>query len=103
MAQQDFLTRLAEQIIILAGLGPLTDEQKKQYLPTLVSLLEERIGLELMPLLDESGQERFAKLAGDQGTTAQSWQEFWSTHVPDFEERMMNMAGEFIKHGRSVA
>lgn len=103
MAQQDFLWQLAEKIIDLSGLGPLTEEQQRQYIPSLVSLLEERIGLELMPQLSDEQEKQFTMLATNDETSPEAWRDFWYQAVPNFEEQVMKIVGDFIALGRSIA
>ncbi len=64
----------------------LTEEQQTMYIPQLLSQVELRLGLELLPKLNELQKNQFAAMTNDTHTTADEWREFWIASVPTFEE-----------------
>ena len=101
MSQTSFLSQLAEQILA-QNFGALSAEQKRQYTPTLTALLEERIGIELLPKLNDEQTEQFVDLAEAEQTTPEEWHNFWSAAVPNFEDAMARIVGEVAAEARGV-
>lgn len=101
MPQTPFLTQVAERVLA-TGFDELTDAQKEQYVPTLASLIEERIGIELLPKLNEEQTEQFVDLVENEKTTPGEWRDFWSAAVPSFEEVVAGIVGEFVQAAANV-
>jgi len=101
MPQTSFLAQVAEQILA-QNFGALSAEQKQQYTPTLVALLEERVGIELLPKLNDAQTEQFVDLAESEQTTPAEWHNFWSAAVPNFEDAMARIVGEVAAEARGV-
>lgn len=95
MPQTDFLEEFVIKILDESGLD-LNDEQKKIYIPQIQSLLEERIGLVLMPKLSEEDREQFFKLVEDD-VSAEDWTNFWTASIPNFEEELKNILTKFAE------
>lgn len=87
-AQFDFLTEYVLQLLEDNGLGDLTEEQRNAYVPQLLSQLEERIGLQLLPTLSDEDKQSFVALIQNESASAEDWQTFWHNAVPDFEAQM---------------
>lgn len=77
------------------GFGVLSDEQMKQYAPTLAALIEERIGIELLPKLNEAQTKQMMDLTENEQTTPKAWHDFWVAARPNFEEVVAGIVGEF--------
>src|SRR3989344_8282873 len=92
MPQTSFLAQVAEQILA-QNFGALSAEQKQQYTPTLVALLEERVGIELLPKLNDAQTEQFVDLAENDKTTPAEWRGFLSGAGPDFVDGMARGGG----------
>ena len=101
MPQTSFLAQVAEQILA-QNFGALSAEQKQQYTPTLTALLEERVGIELLPKLNDAQTEQFVDLAENDKTTPAEWRDFWSAAVPNFEDEMARIVGEVAAEARGV-
>ena len=96
----DFFTGYVEDVLAKTDIGELSAEQKNVYIPQLVALLEERVGLELVPKLNEARMKQFAELVGKETTPAE-WGSFWQTAVPNFSEEMKKILASFagqVKH-----
>lgn len=97
MAQATFLASFVEEALANSGLGKLTSEQKRQYVPQITALLEERIGLELLPKLSDTQMEDFAEMAANESATAEEWKAFWEKNIPNFEGEMKRILTDFTK------
>jgi RimJ/RimL family protein N-acetyltransferase len=95
MAQATFLAGFVEEAIAQSGIGNLSEEQKKYYIPQITALLEERIGLELLPKLSDKQMEDFAEMAASDAATAEQWKAFWEKNIPNFDEEMKRILADF--------
>ncbi len=93
--QQDVLEQFILKLLADNGLGNITDDQRAIYVPKLLSQLEQRIGIELMPKLSEPHLDKFSALIDDTQTTPETWQAFWHEAVPDFEQALQDIMEEF--------
>ncbi len=93
--QQDFLSQYIERVLSLVGLSDVTDAQKQTYVPQLSAQLEQRMGLELMPQLDQEQLAEFSRLLSDMHGSAEDWQTFWKSAVPNYEEQVERILQEF--------
>ncbi len=98
---QDFFTGYVEELLVKSDIGELTAEQKNVYIPQLVGLLEERVGLELTPKLDEARMKQFAELV-DAETSPDTWSKFWQGAVPNFQEELKRILGDFAGQVKSI-
>jgi hypothetical protein len=97
MANTSFLAGFIEEMLSASGFSHLSDEQKAYYIPQMTALLEERIGLELLPKLSDAQMEEFAQLAAGGKATAEEWKMFWGKNIPNFEEEMKRILTAFAK------
>jgi hypothetical protein len=93
--QFDFLKSFILKLLENNGLGDITEEQREMYVPKLLSQLEQRIGIEMMPKLSEEGLDNFSKLIDDSKTTPEIWQAFWYKSIPNFEEELKTILEAF--------
>ena len=87
MAQEDFLEQYVEQILVDAQVN-LTQEQKATYVPQLTGLLQQRIGMDLVPQLTPEQLDAFTNMIQSGQTDAGQWQTFWQQTLPNFEEEL---------------
>ena len=99
MPQTSFLAQVAEQILA-QNFGALSAEQKQQYTPTLVALLEERVGIELLPKLNDAQTEQFVDLV--EGAPQTVKEGVPKAAVPNFEDEMARIVGEVAAEARGV-
>ena len=83
--QYSFLEEYIMDVLKQNGLGKLTEENRKKYLPQLSTEAERQIGLALMPKLNEQNAVEFAKMMEKSENSPEVWQKFWRDAVPDYE------------------
>ena len=84
--QFDFLRQYIEQLLDDSGaFNSLTEETRGEYIPQFVAEAERRIGLSVLPELDEEGALRFKVLVEDEKTTDEEMQQFWKDAVPNLD------------------
>lgn len=91
-----FYLNITENILRQGGFGELSEAQMKQYTPSIAALLEERIGIELLPKLNDKQTEQLVDLVENSATTDQAWRDFWVAAVPNFAAEMERIVGEFM-------
>ena len=102
-SQIDFLAGYIEALFQQLGFSELSEEQKNVYIPRFTALLEERIGLELLPQLDEMQLDRFVELIDKRELSdAQTWSEFWHGAITNFDEKVGNILKEFSLSAKSL-
>lgn len=98
--QLDFLIDFILTLLENNGIA-LTESQKKMYVPQLLAQVEARLGLQLLPKLNDAQKEKLAKLTNDKKTTPGEWKKFWYA-VPGFEEDIKSVLTDFaakVKQG----
>ncbi|PIR74559.1 MAG: hypothetical protein COU35_01615 [Candidatus Magasanikbacteria bacterium CG10_big_fil_rev_8_21_14_0_10_47_10] len=85
--QVDFLGEYIVQLLQENDMK-LSEEQMNFYVPQLLSQLEQRIGIELLPTLDTEKMDAFSQLLDRPAATTEEWQEFWYMAVPNFDEKI---------------
>lgn len=85
--QVDFLSDYIVQLLQENDMQ-LTEQQMNFYVPQLLSQLEQRIGMELLPKLDEEKMDAFSRLLDRPAATTEEWQEFWYMAVPKFDDEI---------------
>lgn len=93
--QNDFLHQYIEQVLTQIGITNLSDEQKQSYFPQLAAQLEQRMGLELMPKLNQEQLGQFARLLDNMHTSPEDWNSFWHEAIPDYEDQLHRILQEF--------
>ena len=95
---EDYIIQVLEQ----SGLGELTEENKKKYLPQLIAKAEYQIGLALVPKLNDKDAEVFAQMMDNGKATPKQWQEFWYGAVPSFDEVVQKVLVNFGKQCKEL-
>jgi hypothetical protein len=90
----DFLTGYVLQLFEEHGLSDLTEEQKQLYVPQLLSHVERRIGIVLLPKLSDEDRETFVSFTNKEASQ-EEWKTFWYEAIPTFEEDVKNVLTEF--------
>ncbi|TAN33845.1 hypothetical protein EPN28_01240 [Patescibacteria group bacterium] len=80
----------------------LTAEQKKIYVPQILAQVELRLGLKLLPLLNEKQKDKFVKLMNHDKTTPTEWSDFWHESVPTFDEDVQTVLMEFAEKVKTI-
>lgn len=80
----------------------LNDEQKKVYVPQIMAQVEMRLGLKLLPQLNEKQTERFVKMSNNAGTTPEEWSKFWHECLPNFESEVKEVLAVFTEKTKQM-
>lgn len=87
MAHQfDFLESFIHNVLDEAGFEEMTESTRAQFVPMFVAEAERRLGLALLPSLDDNQAKQLADLANDEKTSPEDLAKFWQESVPNFEE-----------------
>ena len=100
--QFNFLTEYLQTLIEELGLTAATDEQKKRYIPILQSQLEERIGLELLPKLNDEGLDTFTQMINKGNSTAEEWSTFWKNSIPHFQDEVERILRDYAQEAKQI-
>jgi len=84
------------------GFPEITEEQKKVYVPRLLSHLEQRIGIEMLPKLSDQHVDSFSTLIDNPETSIGDWQKFWYESIPNFAEELQRILDSFSKDVKEV-
>ena len=87
-AQQfDFLRAYIEKIIDESGaFDSLSEDTRDEFIPQFVAEAERRIGIAVMPELNEASAKEFTAMLESESTTADQLQTFWQTNVPELDK-----------------
>jgi hypothetical protein len=96
----DFISGFVENL--LDSTGDLTADQKLYYVPQVTALLEERIGLTMLPLIPEQFHEKYTELLASETATAEEWKTFWEMAVPNFQDELQNILVSFAKETKET-
>lgn len=80
----------------------LSVEQKGMYVPQLLAQVEMRLGLKLLPKLNDEQKEAFTDLTNSKNTTPQEWEKFWHESVPTFDEDVKEVLVEFAEEAKQI-
>jgi len=100
--QFDFLEGYVEALLIQNGLDNLTEQQKEIYIPQILSHLEQRIGIEMLPKLSEKKIKDFSKLLEKENTSPEEWKDFWYGAVDNFEEEVKQILLAFAERVKQI-
>ncbi len=78
-----------------AGIEDLTKEQKKEFLPKLVTHAEYKIGQALIPELSEEAAKEFTELQRQEEMDPQAWKDFWEKNVDNYDEIVTKALDDF--------
>lgn len=98
-SQFDFLKDFIEQLFDDSGFAGISEDARKQFVPQFTAEAERRIGLALMPMLNEKQSEELIAIVEDRGADNEALSDFWHRAIPNFdavvEETLRNFANEF--------
>lgn len=101
MPKFDFLAEYALELLKQNNLD-LSGEQKNIYLPQILGQVEERLGLELLPKLNEAQMNEMARLVNDAQAGAEEWKKFWYSAIPTFEQDVKNVLISFAEEVKQL-
>lgn len=98
MAQQfDFIRQYIEQVLDINGFDGLSEDTRAEYVPQFVAEAERRIGLAMLPKLNETSATELARLIQDPNVSAEVLQNFWKSNVPNFDELLETTLRNFAE------
>ncbi len=93
----DFVEQFVRDMLQKSGFGEITEQTEREYIPQLVAEAERRIGLALLPHLDEAGAEEFARIAQSEEPSGQEMFAFMQQHVPNMQQFIQQALEDFSK------
>ncbi|MFA7245525.1 MAG: DUF5663 domain-containing protein [Candidatus Magasanikbacteria bacterium] len=98
IAQFDFLKVFIEKTLDEAGFENLSEETRAAYVPQFIAEAERRLGLALIPKLDESAVKELESLLKRENFSPEDLQQFWLNNVTNFqatvEQTLLDFKGE---------
>lgn len=94
-APLSFAEQQVMEVLKQNGLGQISEANKQAYVPQLAAEVEYRLGLELMPKLNEAQAKECADLMDDEQATAETWAAFWRSAIPDFDSVVQRVLEKF--------
>lgn len=99
--QFDFLTVRIQEILDQNGFSDISEELRDQYVPQFVAEAQRRLGLAMMPFLDEKSAKELVQLV-QSDASAEKMQEFWTWVVPNFEEVATKTLEDYAQEIKSI-
>ena len=78
------------------GFSKLSEEDQKTFFTQFMAEAERRIGIAVMPLLNEQSAKEFSRLL-EKETTPDEWFQFWNEKVPNFMDVVKNTMDKFAE------
>ena len=98
LAQNDLIQKIIDQIVIAANLGGLPEGEEKQFREKMAEQIYRRLGLIIMGNLDEKGLKVYQAMIKDNPQpNPVDFQNFLKKYLPDYETKIKQGMGEFIK------
>ena len=85
-----FVDKLIEQ----AGLGDVAEDKKEEYRQNILTLVQQKLGIELMKILPEQAVDEFIALT-EKNTPADKLQYFFKKNIPDFDTKVQSALDSF--------
>ncbi len=102
MAQFSFLSGYVRELLNQQGFDNLSEDQISFYVPQITALLEEKLGLEMMPKLNEDQLKEFAELVEKDDASEEEWKNFWYGAIPNFEEEFGKVLKDFSERVKDI-
>ncbi len=98
----DFLRSYIETLLDQTGFAEVSESTRAQYVPQFVAEAERRLGLVLMPKLNETSAKELVQLAQAKDTTPEALQAFWQKNVTDFSEVVQKTLADFSAEMKTI-
>jgi hypothetical protein len=98
----DFLRSYVEKVLDDSGFANMPEETRAQYVPQFVAEAERRLGLALLPKLNEASAKELAALGSSESVTSEALQQFWQNNVPDFSDVVQKTLADFAGEMKST-
>ena len=102
-SQQEFIEVFVDELLNAPEFANITDETRAEYKPQLVAEAERRIGLAVLPLLDEAGAEAFTRILQSEDPAPADMEEFLRTHVPNIDDVMQKTLKRFAEEFKKLS
>lgn len=102
MPQFDFLKTFIAELLDGSGFASLSEQTRQQYAPQFQAEAERRLGLALLPRLNEKSAEELAELVSNPNTKPEDLREFWLANIPDFNALVENTLRSFADEFRQA-
>lgn len=103
MPQADFLRQYVELLLEESGIAvSFTEKQREGYIVELLSLVEERIGIELVPKLSSQDMETFTDMVKNAAATPREWSDFWHAALSTFEQDLHAILLQFAEEFKTL-
>lgn len=104
MAKQalSFLENYITEVLQDSGLGKLSEANQRVYVPQLAAEAEYRLGLELIPKLNEEQAKHFSDMVSAEESSPTVWQNFWKQAVPQFDAIVQSVLKKFAEDCRKI-
>jgi len=102
MSQFDFIQVYADRLLDDNGFADLDETTRSQYAPQLISEIERRVGLKLMPVLSVEADAQLNEMIANPKTTPEDLKKFWFDNVPDFETKVRQILGDFAEEFKGI-
>ncbi len=104
MAKQElsFLENYIMEVLQDSGLGKLSSANRQVYVPQLAAEAEHRLGLELLPKLDQEQAKKFSDMVSAEESSPTVWQAFWKQAVPQFDTTVKSILKKFAEDCRKI-
>ena len=108
MSQQfDFLESFIHSMLDEAGFAEMTEATRNQFVPMFTAEAERRLGLALLPLLNDAQLKNLADLTANEAIDENEMLRFWESSIPDFrkvvQSTLTNFAAEFKKNLAAIS
>ena len=95
--QFDFLESFIHNIMDEAGFAEVSEATRSQFVPLFVAEAERRLGLALLPLLNEAQAKQLGEIMDNENSSVESIPQFWQSSVPNFEDVVEDTLDEFAE------
>lgn len=89
-----FMSVYIHNLLDEAGFSEISQTMRDQYVPQFVAEAERRLGLALMPKLNEESAKELVKLAESDASPGEL-KDFWIKNVPEFDEIVKKTLDDF--------
>jgi len=91
---QTFVEQAVLSVLIQHGFENLNENDQQAFFPQFVAEAERRLGLVVLPRLNEEGAAEFENLLRTE-TNPEKWNAFWTKYLPDFNNLMTETLEKF--------
>jgi hypothetical protein len=94
-SSRQFLKKFVLDVMEEVGLGDLGEETKKKFVGQFISQAEQRIGMKLLPKLDEDEREELSDMIRNSSSDPQAMHDFWNSKLDNYGELVQEALDDF--------